>query len=881
MAGILGGNDTVGVLIKTSADNTGIDKTNAGLDTVGKQAGKSGAEAYQSFEKFNRTLGTSSETVARLGVGMTTYISGPLAAVAVGSLKMAGDFEQSLNVLKSVSGATNAQMNQLSQQAKDLGKDISLPGISAKDAAGAMTELAKAGLGVNDVMAASKGVLSLAKAGQIETGEAAQVTARALNAFGLAGSEANRIADLLAAGANSSTASVQDMALGLQMAGAQSHSMGVSLQDTVTALSLFSNAGINGSDAGTSLKQMFLQLANPTDKAAGLMKQLGLDFFNAQGNFIGLSSTAQQLKEKLSGLTMEQRNAALATIFGSDATRVASILAQGGAESFDKMSAAVNRTGAATELAAAQNSGFNGALDNLKSTAETAMIEIGQTLLPIVTQELKKATDAVGNLTDWFNALSPSQQQFLIKMAEVAIVVGPATLAMGKMGKAVSDVGSLLLLTSRGMGALTGASRVAAGAGGLASLTGAAGGTTAALAGGGGLLAALGPVALGVAAVGVAAGGAYLAYRHFDNLAKEDAQRLREDVSPATREYQKLASDLGVTLQGTASGSTLLSIAQTSVKNAQDLSKAATEQHDQAIKNFNNTQQFAKQKADELKAAQDGVRDAHDKFGLNSPQYQAAVENLRQKQNDYNWAMADSITKNLDLTVKTGQYKDALGILNGAVGDMTSLQKFFNDQLAGGVGVIAQFGPTAIAQIGGIAQLQNSIGSVVTAWSNFNVQVNAQSPAINAILFGTSSTIQRIQGQSDAVNNTLRAANGSANRLQGASGSLQGGGGRLQGNATGTNYFRGGATMVGEEGPEIAIFPAGTQIKSAPQTRSMLNSGGGGGSTTNNQNITNHQSVEIKQVILNNGEASRGFWAELDQDNLLVSRGFATNKGFA
>ena len=74
---------------------------------------------------------------------------------------------------------------------------------------------------------------------------------------------------------------------------------------------------------------------------------------------------------KLKGLTQEQRNNALATIFGSDSMRVAAILADQGAAGFDKMADAVGRQGAATELAAAQNSGFNGALDNFKSTLET------------------------------------------------------------------------------------------------------------------------------------------------------------------------------------------------------------------------------------------------------------------------------------------------------------------------------------------------------------------------------------------------------------------------------------------------------------------------------------------------------------------------------
>jgi TP901 family phage tail tape measure protein len=332
-------------------------------------------------------------------------LTGIAAAVTgAASVKMAGDFEQSLNIFKSVTGATAQQMALVATRARELGKDISLPGISARDAAGAMTELAKAGLSINEALAASKGVLSLAKAGNLEVADAASIAAKALNAFGLAGSEAVRVADLLAAAANASTAGVDEIALGLSQVGAGAKQMGVGLQDTITALALFSNAGLRGQDAGTSLKQMFVQLASPTKQASDLMKQLGLNFFDASGNFVGLEKASGLLQSKLKGLTQEQRNNALATIFGSDSMRVAAILADQGAAGFDKMAKAVGRQGAATELAAAQNAGFNGALDNFKSTLETLGIELGTKLLPPVTTFLQVLTDKLPVAVDFVSS---------------------------------------------------------------------------------------------------------------------------------------------------------------------------------------------------------------------------------------------------------------------------------------------------------------------------------------------------------------------------------------------------------------------------------------------------------------------------------------------
>jgi TP901 family phage tail tape measure protein len=359
----------------------------------------------------------------------TGLLAGGIAAAGAGTaaIHLAGDFEQSLSVLRYNSGATAAQFEQLSTRARELGKDASLPGVSASDAALAMNELAKAGLSVNDVLSASRGVLSLAKAGNIDVGLAATTTARALNAFSLEGREASRIADMLAAAANKSTADVQDLAYGLQMAGAGSKQMGVPLQDTITALSIFANAGIAGSDAGTSLKTMFQTLANPTKESAALMRKLGLDFFDAQGRFVGLESTAGQLQAKLGSLSAEQRNAALATIFGADASRVAGILATEGAAGFDKMRDAVQTQGAAANAAKAYNDGFKGALDSFTSTVQTLGTDLGTKLLPPLTDFIRAITDpgkTIGGWVDAFNRAGPVIQGVTVFLGALALTIG-------------------------------------------------------------------------------------------------------------------------------------------------------------------------------------------------------------------------------------------------------------------------------------------------------------------------------------------------------------------------------------------------------------------------------------------------------------------------
>lgn len=254
-------------------------------------------------------------------------------AIGVNAVKSAGDYESSLSKLKQASGATAAEMEQLAGMARVLGQSNDLAGVSAADAAATMTELAKAGLSVKDTLAASKGTMALAKAGNIEFADAAVIAASSLNAFNMEGKDANKVADMLAAGANASQAELSDLAMGLQQSATVAKQFKLSLNDNVTALALFANNGIKGSDAGTSLKTMLIALAKPSSEAADEMKRIGFNAYDAKGEFVGLREMSERLQRSMKGLTDEQKQNALATIFGTDAFRAAAVLADNAGQS--------------------------------------------------------------------------------------------------------------------------------------------------------------------------------------------------------------------------------------------------------------------------------------------------------------------------------------------------------------------------------------------------------------------------------------------------------------------------------------------------------------------------------------------------------------------
>ncbi len=374
-------------------------------------------------------------------------------AVAGSALKMAADYEQGMNVLQATSGATTGEMAALDNMAIQLGADITLPGTSAKDAAEAMLELSKAGLSVNDILAASKGVLQMSAAGQLSNARAAEITANALNTFGLEGEYATAVADMLAAAANASSTDVLGMADAIAMSGAVAAQAGLPMEYLTTAIAMMANAGIKGSDAGTSIKQMLLSLMAPTKESAELMSDMGISLYDAAGQFRPLDEIIQQFSGKLGPLTEQQRNAALATIFGSDAVRAANIVLMGGVDAFNKMEMAVTRSGAAADLASAQNTGLSGALDGLKSTMDTVLQAGARPLLETLTGFVTNISEMVGA----FAAANPQLVTAGLAFAGVVAAAAPLALGIGMVTTALGALAGPIGIVILAVGALAAA----------------------------------------------------------------------------------------------------------------------------------------------------------------------------------------------------------------------------------------------------------------------------------------------------------------------------------------------------------------------------------------------------------------------------------------
>ncbi|MFC8429920.1 phage tail tape measure protein [Streptomyces sp. NPDC057253] len=356
------------------------------------------------INQYTRSMRQAADNTSRLaGVGAaagTALVTGFAVAAAA-----AARFDKELSNVRAVTGATGAEMQKLRQAALDAGKTTSF---TATEAARAEAELARAGISTADIVGgALKGSLALAAAGQVDLTEAAVTSAQAMNTFGLKGKDVTHIADLLAAGANKSAADVHGLAMSLRMGGLLAHQTGLSIEDTVGVLSAFADHALIGSDAGTSLKVMLQRLVPQSKEAAAMMDKLGFTAYDSQGKFVGLSELAGRMKTSFSKLTPEARNAAMATIFGADAVRSATILYELGSDGINRYVGSVNDAGAAGRMAAVQTDNLVGDLERLRGAIETALIEGGTA----ANGTLRTMTQWITNLVNAYNGLPPEVQR--------------------------------------------------------------------------------------------------------------------------------------------------------------------------------------------------------------------------------------------------------------------------------------------------------------------------------------------------------------------------------------------------------------------------------------------------------------------------------------
>ena len=403
------------------------------------------------------TMSTVGGIMTSAGKTMTKAVTLPILGMTTAAVKVGGDFEEQMSRVKAISGATGDAFEELRDQAIDLGAKTAF---SAKESADGMENLASAGFDAQEIMAAMPGLLDLAAVSGGDVALASENAATALRGFGLEADQSGHIADVFARAAADTNAEVADMGEAMKYIAPVANAMGLSIEETAAAIGIMSDAGVKGSQAGTTLRGALSRIAKPTKAMRETMDELGVSFYDSEGNMISLQDQISLLSESFDGLTQEQKNQALVTLYGQESLSGMMALIDKGPDSLGALTESLEQSdGAADEMARTMQDNMNSSIEQMLGAFESAAIVIQDILSPAIAS----IADSIGSLVEKFVSAPRWVQTTILSLGLLAAAVGPILFGVGKLMKLFQTMKVGILALRAGFTALNTAVTVVGG----------------------------------------------------------------------------------------------------------------------------------------------------------------------------------------------------------------------------------------------------------------------------------------------------------------------------------------------------------------------------------------------------------------------------------
>jgi TP901 family phage tail tape measure protein len=311
-------------------------------------------------------LGKQLQGSLGIGLGGLGAAGGVLGAIAIGksAIRSMMELEKAMSNVKAITGATDVEFKALNDTAIKLGGSTAF---TAKQVADGMAYLGMAGFKTKEIIQAMPQVLNLAAAGNMDLAKAADIASNIMGQFGISAANTDRVVNVLAATAASSNTNIEQLAEAMKYLGPTSKALGMSVEETAAIVGVLGDAGIQGSMAGRALGSSLVNLANPTKKVQTAMKQMGLNVFDANGQFVGMRELLRQIEVGTANMTQQQRAANLTMLLGNEAFQEINILLERGSVNYDKFAKSITDSNKAQEMAVEQMNNLAGEITKLES----------------------------------------------------------------------------------------------------------------------------------------------------------------------------------------------------------------------------------------------------------------------------------------------------------------------------------------------------------------------------------------------------------------------------------------------------------------------------------------------------------------------------------
>lgn len=384
--------------------------------------------------------GNASSSTSKIGgafkavgkVAKTAMVAGSAAAVAFTktSIDAGMNFDTAMSQVAATMGTTVDKIGNVKAKAEEMGRTTKY---TATEAAEGMNILAQAGLSADEQISGIGTVLNLASAGAMSLEESASYTAGAVKGFGDSMSNASYYADLMAKGATLANTDVRGLGEAFSGSAATAKNYGQAADSVTLSLLRLAEQNVTGSEASTALNRAMADLYTPTDDASKVLDQLGVSAYKLNDEAKDFNDLVDELNSSLQGMTAEQKNNALATIFTTQ-----------GLQAFNKMTASSDATvqkfwkgiqdssGSAAQQAATQLDNLQGDITLLSSATEGLQLAFYNTFSGTIRGAIKGITSEVSGLAEAMESGGISGA--LSKLAQDAINFSGQLPGMTKIG---------------------------------------------------------------------------------------------------------------------------------------------------------------------------------------------------------------------------------------------------------------------------------------------------------------------------------------------------------------------------------------------------------------------------------------------------------------
>ena len=455
--------------------------------------------ARSEMNGFTNDMDTSGGKLNKISKGMvksgkilTAGVTAPIAGIGAASIKSGAEFDAGMSRVKAITGDATVDMNKLYKAAEDMGISFKKGSndsetafnavraaaikmgndtkFTATETTDALYYMGLAGWKADEQIAGLPAVLNLAAASGVELGRTSDIVTDGLTAFGRSAEDSTEFVNALAAASANSNTNVDLLGESFKYVAPVAGGFGYTIQDTTLALGLMASAGVKGTQAGTSLRQAFVQLTKPSKNAAAYMDKYGVSLYDAQGNVKSLRDFMLDLRQKFGDLdiavtnadgsiksgeeimeeygkklpiTQQEKLTAITTMFGTRALPGILSIINAGQGDFDQLATAIDGADTAFGGAgyAAGQAGIM--LDNLQGDVTLLKSAFGTTKIVIsdmVSGTLREFIQQLTEILRKFNEMDPKQQEQIVKILGIAAAIGPLLIVIGKVIGAISAI---------------------------------------------------------------------------------------------------------------------------------------------------------------------------------------------------------------------------------------------------------------------------------------------------------------------------------------------------------------------------------------------------------------------------------------------------------